>query len=76
MAEADLDDSLKSKVNAAAQGNHSHSNKTVLDGITAEKVAGWDGKGTVYVQAAQPGRPGGGRPVDSDAGIGGTHGDL
>ena len=54
MAEADLDDSLKSKVNAAAQGNHSHSNKTVLDGITADKVAGWDGKGTVYVQAAQP----------------------
>ena len=54
VAEADLDDSLKSKVNAAAQGNHSHSNKTVLDGITAEKVAGWDGKGTVYVQADQP----------------------
>ena len=44
----------KSKVNAAAQGNHSHSNKTVLDGITAQKVAGWDGKGTVYVQAVQP----------------------
>lgn len=54
VAEADLDDSLKSKVNAAAQGNHSHSNKTVLDGITAQKVAVWDGKGTVYVQAAQP----------------------
>ncbi len=54
VAEADLDDSLKSKVNAAAQGNHSHSNKTVLDGITAQKVAVWDGKGTVYVQAVQP----------------------
>ena len=33
---------LKEKVNAAAEGNHSHSNKTVLDGITAEKVAAWD----------------------------------
>lgn len=54
VAETDLDDTLKAKVNAAAQGNHSHSNKTVLDGITAQKVAGWDGKGTVYVQAAQP----------------------
>lgn len=54
VAETDLDDTLKAKVNAAAQGNHSHSNKAVLDGITAEKVAGWDGKGTVYVQAVQP----------------------
>ena len=43
VSESDLDTDLKS-----------HSNKTVLDGITAEKVAGWDGKGTVYVQAAQP----------------------
>lgn len=33
---------LKEKVNAAAEGNHSHANKTVLDGITAEKVAAWD----------------------------------
>lgn len=54
VAETDLDDTLKAKVNAAAQGNHSHSNKAVLDGITAEKFAGWDGKGTVYVQAVQP----------------------
>ena len=42
VAEADLDADLKAKVNAAAEGNHSHSNKTVLDGITAEKVAAWD----------------------------------
>lgn len=44
VAEADLDASLKEKVNAAAEGNHSHGNKTVLDGITAEKVSGWDSK--------------------------------
>lgn len=42
VAEADLDDTLKEKVNAAAKGNHAHENKTVLDGITAEKVAAWD----------------------------------
>ena len=42
VAEADLNAALKEKVNAAAEGNHSHANKTVLDGITAEKVAAWD----------------------------------
>lgn len=43
VAEADLADELKEKVNAAAEGNHSHSNKAVLDGVTAEKVTAWDG---------------------------------
>lgn len=43
VAEADLDAALKEKVNAAAEGNHAHANKTVLDGITAEKVTAWDG---------------------------------
>lgn len=42
VAEADLDADLKAKVNAAAEGNHSHENKTVLDGITAAKVSAWD----------------------------------
>ncbi len=42
VAEADLEDALKAKVNAAAEGNHSHDNKDILDGITAEKVATWD----------------------------------
>ena len=42
VAEENLATSLKNKVNAAAEGNHSHANKTVLDGITAEKVADWD----------------------------------
>lgn len=44
VAEADLDAALKAKVNAAAEGNHAHSNKTVLDGITAAKVNAWDAK--------------------------------
>ncbi|WP_251612867.1 hypothetical protein [Senimuribacter intestinalis] len=51
---ADLDTALAAKVNAAAQGNHSHANKTVLDGITADKVTGWDGKSKVTVGTAQP----------------------
>lgn len=42
VSESDLDSALAEKVNAAAEGNHSHANKTVLDGITAEKVAAWD----------------------------------
>lgn len=42
VAEDNLNAALKEKVNAAAEGNHSHANKTVLDGITAEKVAAWD----------------------------------
>lgn len=41
-SEENLDSALKAKVNAAAEGNHSHANKTVLDGITSEKVAAWD----------------------------------
>ena len=54
VAEADLDDDLKAKVNAAAEGNHSHDNKAVLDGITADQVAAWDGKSKVYYAAAEP----------------------
>lgn len=54
VSESDLDSALKEKVNAAAQGNHSHSNKAVLDGITATHVAAWDGKENVYKSATQP----------------------
>lgn len=54
ISESDLDSSLKEKVNAAAEGNHSHSNKGVLDGITEATVAGWNGKGKIYTQADQP----------------------
>lgn len=42
VAEGDLSAELAEKVNAASEGNHAHLNKTVLDGITAEKVAAWD----------------------------------
>lgn len=41
VAEADLDAALKEKVNAAAEGNHSHANKAFLDtlsGATDEEV--------------------------------------
>lgn len=47
VSEADLAAELKAKINAAAEGNHAHDNKTVLDGITAEKVAAWDAKANV-----------------------------
>ena len=42
VSESDLDSALAEKVNAAAEGNHSHSNKSVLDGITSTKVSAWD----------------------------------
>lgn len=42
VSEDNLNSALKEKVNAAAEGNHAHLNKGVLDGITAEKVAAWD----------------------------------
>lgn len=42
ISESDLDSALAEKVNAASEGNHSHSNKTVLDGITSAKVSAWD----------------------------------
>lgn len=42
VAEADLAEALATKINAASGAQHTHDNKTVLDGITAEKVAAWD----------------------------------
>ena len=42
VAEADLNSDLATKINNAFAANHGHENKTVLDGITAEKVAAWD----------------------------------
>lgn len=52
--ESDLSATLKEKVNAAAEGNHTHANKAVLDGITAEKVTAWDGKTTVHIGTTPP----------------------
>lgn len=54
VTESDLDASLKEKVNAASQGNHSHNNKTLLDGITEDRVASWDGKAKIYIRDSQP----------------------
>ena len=54
VTESDLDTNLLAKVNAASQGNHSHSNKTVLDGITSAKVNAWDKKSRVIVNSSQP----------------------
>ena len=54
VAESDLDEALKAKVNAAAEGNHSHGNKAVLDGITADLVTAWNGKSTIHYSATQP----------------------
>lgn len=42
VSESDLDTALAEKVNAASEGNHSHSNKTVLDAITSAKTSNWD----------------------------------
>lgn len=54
VAENDLESELKTKINNAATVSHSHTNKTVLDGITAVKVSAWDNKPDVYIQASQP----------------------
>lgn len=54
VAESDLEEALKAKINAAAEGNHSHDNKTVLDGITADLVTAWNGKSSIYYSATQP----------------------
>lgn len=38
-------------MNAASEGNHSHTNKTVLDTITQDKVNSLDCKATVIVSS-------------------------
>lgn len=42
VSEADLDSALAEKVNAAAEGNHSHANKAELDKIVEGDKAKWD----------------------------------
>lgn len=54
VSETDLDSALQEKVNSAAQGNHSHANKDVLDGISSEDVINWDSKSRIFVAATQP----------------------
>jgi len=38
-----IESGLSDKIDALEGSNHTHSNKGVLDGVTAEKVAAWDG---------------------------------
>lgn len=45
-AKAELTDIPTSEISANTNARHSHSNKTVLDGITTDKVSEWDGKST------------------------------
>lgn len=33
---------------------HTHSNKTVLDGIAASDIINWNGKGKVYYTSSEP----------------------
>lgn len=42
VSESELDSNLVEKINVAFGGNHNHSNKAVLDGITSTKVSAWD----------------------------------
>ncbi len=51
VTEGDLDAALKTKIDNASAGNHSHSNKAVLDGITSTKTGQWD-TGYSHSQAA------------------------
>lgn len=54
VSESDLDSALKEKVNAAAEGNHSHANKEVLDTITSDNINAWNAKANIYKSATQP----------------------
>lgn len=42
------------KVTALESAKHTHSNKTVLDGITASDITNWNGKGKVYYASTEP----------------------
>ena len=53
VAETDLDTALAEKVNAAAEGNHSHANKEVLDSITSEKIKAWDAAQTNVIESVR-----------------------
>lgn len=54
ITENDLDDALLEKVNAASEGNHSHINKSVLDGITATNILAWSNKANIYKSSTEP----------------------
>jgi len=49
-----LNGAMDTRVKAVEAKAHEHANKTVLDGITEEKVTAWDGKATIYYSAEEP----------------------
>lgn len=51
---AKADKTAVEALQTAVEDVHTHENKTVLDGITAEKVTAWDAKGKVYYASAEP----------------------
>ena len=42
------------RVKAVEDAKHTHSNKTVLDGIAASNITNWNGKGKVYYSSTEP----------------------
>ena len=46
--------SNNARVDALEADTHTHANKTVIDGITANKVSAWDGNATIYYSATEP----------------------
>lgn len=42
------------RVDALETDTHTHGNKTVLDGISAENVSSWNGKANIYFSATEP----------------------
>lgn len=50
----DTYDQTNANIKDAVSKKHSHSNMTVLNGITSDKVSAWDGKCHLYVSSTQP----------------------
>lgn len=42
------------RVNALEADTHTHANKAVIDGITANQVSAWDGNATIYYSTTEP----------------------
>lgn len=49
-----LNTAMGTRVDALEANTHTHSNKTVLDGITTAKVTAWDGKANIYYSSTEP----------------------
>ena len=49
-----LNEAMDGRMQAVEGKAHEHANADVLNGITADVVAGWNGKGKVYTSAEEP----------------------